>query len=299
MRLLEPAILKLDFAYGMPPPDVAAPRDPAMRGERCGEALMKIVVEAAREINPQVTIQYYGITPLMKSLVDMLALDDVGDCAESESDGHSEWSIWASLAGLEGYAIMASSGYDWHQDADIVMNTAIIGGSGCVLPMHIPDGSAVPERYICRRLAISRWQRRTRGWAPLWLNTESGTHGARPRVRNWGRLEKWQGETRLVALILKDGDGPGVDLGDGSHVRWSGCWALISQDEQSIFATSQLALIPFDAGWLELPRNAEPAEIRIISRTGETPLRTWKWKEAHLRIDLPDLTEGLVGLLVV
>ena len=90
-----------------------------------------------------------------------------------------------------------------------------------------------------------------------------------------------------------------MDLGDGIHVRWSGRWALISQDEQSIFATSQLALIPFDAGWLELPRDAEPAEIRIISRTGETPLRTWKWKEDHLRIDLPDLTEGLVGLLVV
>ena len=297
MHLLEPTILKLDFAYGMPPPDVAAPRDPALRGERCGEALLKIVVEAAREINPRVTIQYYCITPLMKSLVDMVALDDVGDCGEAEGAGHSEWSIWAALAGLQGFAVMASSGYDWHQDEAVVMNTAIIGSSGSVLPVTMPDGSAVPGRYICRRLAISRWQRPTRGWAPLWLNTEKGAHGVLPCVRNWGRLEKWKGETRLVSLILKEGSA--VDLGEGCQVRWSGRWALISQDEKSLFQTSQLALIPFEAGWIEMPLDAAPREIRAISRACETPFQSWKWKKDHLRIELPEVTDGLVGLLVV
>ncbi len=298
MYLLEPAILKLDFAYGMPPPDVASPRNPAMRGERCCEALMKIVVEAAREINPQVTIQYYGISPLLKPLIDMVALDDVGDCAEMEAAGHGEWSIWASLAGLQGFAVMASSGYDWHQDEAIVMNTAIIGSSGSVLPVHMPDGSPVPERFICRRLAISRWQRHTRGWAPLWLNTDKGAQGVLPRIRNWGRLETWEEKTRLVSLILKEGEGPSVDLGEGRHVRWSGRWALISQDQQSIFGTSRLALIPFDTGWLELPFDAEPREIRIISRQGEMPFQTWKWKKNRLRIDLPEWRDGFVGLLV-
>lgn len=296
MHLLEPTILKLDFAYGMPPPDVAAPRDPALRGERCGEALMKVVVEAARAINPQVTIQYYGITPLMKPLVDMIALDDLGDCGEMEGVGHSEWSIWASLAGLQGFAVMASSGYDWHQDETVVMNTAIIGSSGSVLPVNMPDGSAVPARYICRRLAISRWQRHTRGWSPLWLNTERGGHGLIPRVRNWGRLEKWNGQKRLVSLILKEG--PKVDLDEKYQVRFSGRWALISQDEQSLFKTAQLALIPFEAGWIELPLDAEPREIQIISRHGEGRLETWKWKKDHLLIELPELSEGLVGLLV-
>jgi len=297
MQLLEPTILKLDFAYGMPPPDVAAPRDPALRGERCGEALMKIVVTAAREINPQITIQYYGITPLLKSLVDMVALDDIGDCGELESAGHSEWSIWAALAGLQGFAVMASSGYDWHQDATIVMNTAIIGSSGAVLPVKMPDGAAVPSRYICRRLAIARWQRHTRGWAPLWLNTEKGAHGVRPCVRNWGRLEKWNGETRLVSLILKDGSR--VDLCEGRLARWSGRWILISQDENSIFQTSQLALIPLEAGWIEVTLDAVPHEIRAISRLGATRFRSWKWEKNQLRIELPEMTDGLVGLLVV
>jgi len=297
MRLLDPSILKLDFAYGMPPPDVATPRDPALRGERCGAELMKIVTEAAREINPQVTIQYYGLSPLLKPYTDMIALDDLGDCGELEGAGHAEWSIWASLAGLQGTAIMASSGYDWHQDEFVILDTAIIGSSGSVLPVNMPDGSAVPDRYICRRLAISRWQRHTRGWAPLWLNTEKGAHGFPPRVRNWGRLEKWHGETRLVSLILQQG--PAADLGERREVKWSGRWALISQDEQAIFRTSGLALIPFEAGMIDLPFVSRPKEIRIVSRQGETLLQSWSWEKERLRIDLPALSEGLVGLLVV
>jgi len=297
MRLLEPTILKLDFAYGIAPPDVAAPRDPALRGERCGAALMKIVAEAAREINPQVTIQYYGITPLLKAFTDMVALDDLGDCGEMEGAGHGEWSIWASLAGLQGTAIMASSGYDWHQDEFVIMDTAIIGSSGSVLPGTMPDGSPVPDRYICRRLAISRWQRHTRGWAPLWLDTEKGTLGRPPRVRNWGRLEKWEGETRLVSVILQQGGA--ADLGEGHAVKWTGRWAVISQDERSIFETGRLALIPFEAGAIELPYAAEPREVRVVSRGGETLLKTWRWEGERLGIELAELGEGVIGLVVV
>ncbi|MGB8356273.1 MAG: hypothetical protein WCD79_20410 [Chthoniobacteraceae bacterium] len=297
MRLLEPTILKLDFGYNTPPPDVGAPRDPALRGERCATELMKIVADAAREINPQVTIQYYGISPLLKPFIDMIALDDLGDCGEMEGAGHGEWSIWAALAGLQGTAIMASSGYDWHQDEFVILDTAIIGSSGSILPSTMPDGSPVPDRYICRRLAIARWQRHTRGWAPLWLNTEKGTLARPPRVRNWGRLEKWNGETRLVSLILQQGGV--VDLDEGREVKWSGRWAIISQDERSIFETGRLALIPFEAGAIEIPYVVEPREVRIVAREGETMLKTWRWENGRLGIELPELGEGFIGVVVV
>jgi hypothetical protein len=68
MRELNPQLIKLDFGYGLPGPDVSAPRNPEFRGERLSFELMKIIVDAAREVKPDVTIQYYGIHPLMRRL---------------------------------------------------------------------------------------------------------------------------------------------------------------------------------------------------------------------------------------
>ena len=61
---------------------MAVSRDPALRGERMGYELNRIIVEAAREINPAVTIQYYSVHPLMSSITDIVALDDLGDAVE-------------------------------------------------------------------------------------------------------------------------------------------------------------------------------------------------------------------------
>ena len=49
MKQYEPRLLKLDFGYGLPGPDVAASRDPALRGERMAYALMQTIVQAARK----------------------------------------------------------------------------------------------------------------------------------------------------------------------------------------------------------------------------------------------------------
>ena len=114
MRAFNPQLLKLDFGYGLPGPDVSAPRNPEFRGERLPyEFDVRIIVDAAREVKPDVTIQYYGIHPLMRPVTDVVALDDLGDAGGYEGEAHGEWSIWSALAAAQGSAIMASSGYDW------------------------------------------------------------------------------------------------------------------------------------------------------------------------------------------
>ena len=135
MRRFHPTLLKLDFGYGLPGPDVAVPKNPAFRGEQMAFQLICLIANAAREVNPNITIQYYGLHPLMQPVTDIVALDDLGDAGQQEAAGHGQWAIWSALAGAHGTAIMASSGYDWNADDEVLLNTAVIGAPGCVLPM--------------------------------------------------------------------------------------------------------------------------------------------------------------------
>jgi hypothetical protein len=277
VRAYDPAILKLDFGYGLPGPDVAAPADPALRGERLGHELYRIVSEAARAAKPDIAILLYGIHPLHLAHADILALDDMGDHGRAEADGHRHWSVWAALAAGTGRAINGSSGYFWADDAEILLDSAVLGQAGAVLPLLSAAGEATPRR-LARRRAVSRWCRRTERWRPLWLNSELGSLDSPPRVRSWGRVE----DGRLTALCLRDA----VD-----GFAHSGRWAVIAQGDGDL-RTGSVAAIPMDAGHLALPRAHPPA--RVVPDTG------WHWdgQRCVLTATEADLDGGLEGWLI-
>jgi hypothetical protein len=289
MKELKPELIKLDFGYGVPSPDVATARNPALRGEKLSFTLLQLITDAAREINPNVTLQYYSIHPLFRQVQNLLALDDVGDAGAREAEGHGQWSIWSSLAGRQGTAIMASSGYDWNADEEVLLNTAVIGAQSAVLPRKLADGSPVPPHKISKRVALALWHRHSVGWAPLWLNSHKGSFAQEPKPNCWGRLESKGGENRLTALALRDSTG----LTDRSAIRnmaWQGRWAIISQDEQSIFEARKVALIPFDGGFVEMPWTKAPAKVVMVSNKAEKPFTSWQWKDGKLKIN----AEGLL-----
>ena len=300
MKQYGPRLLKLDFGYGLPDPDVTASRDPALRGERTAYALMQTIVQSAREINPDVTIQYYGIHPLMRPVTDMVALDDLGDAGGKEAAGHAQWSVWSALAGLQGTAINASSGYDWQYDVEILLNTAVIGAPGAVLPLPVAKESALSPGAIAHRQALARWHRRQVGWRPLWLNSEAGSLTSDPQLRCFGRLETAGGKQILSALALRDEAKEGLAAEDLPGVHWEGRWAIISQDRQDIYAASTLACIPFDRGWLELPRAEKPARVTAVYLDREEPAADWQWKQGSLRLDARPRAGGrpLLGFLI-
>ncbi len=299
MRELKPRLLKLDFGYGLPGPDVAAPRDPALRGERFSYTLLKIIADAAREVDPTVTIQYYSIHPLMAPIENLITLDDLGDAGGQEAAGHGEWSVWAALAGVQGRAINASSGYDWRDDNEVLLDTAVIGAPGSILPLPT-EGLAPPPGFdFHHRRALVEWYRHTTLWKPLWLNSEKGAIGSEPRPRCFGRLEPLRGEDRLTALVLRpEGGGenqlnvPGLGL-----VRWQGRWAIISQDDEGLAASHRLACIPFDGGSLQLPRSAAPRHVVAVDKS-ERPLTSWSWHNSALEVQSP-ISPELVGILVI
>lgn len=251
IREYRPSVIKLDFGYGMPGPDTGAPRDPRYRGERLGDELYRILAAAARDEDPSVMIQLYGIHPLHAEVADLVALDDMGDHGDySEAEGHRHWSVWAALLGSQGVVVNGSSGYDWAQDAEVVLDTAVLGAPGAVLPLF--DERQPPTvRQLALRRAINRWHRTTARWEPLWLDSELGRIDVQPRVVSWGRVE--QGGV-LTALCLR-AESTALDDPALAGVRHSGDWALVSLDDSGVLE-GETAVIPVTAGELVLPRGA-------------------------------------------
>lgn len=276
MRELRPCMLKLDFGYGMPSPDVAAPRNPEFRGERLCFELLRIVAGAAKAEDPDVAIEFYGIHPLLRPLYDMLALDDMGDMGVHEVSGHQQRSVWAALTGAQSVAIMGSCGYFWSAIEEICLNSIVLGAPGICLPEIDGAGGSATPRITCRLRAFNRWHRRSVGWSPLWLNSHKGDADHEPRLACWGRLEG-EGLERLTVLVLRD-DKPKPDLSRWGIRDWTGRWAIIAQDDADISRSKRLACIPLDAGelvWARPPAGTihafhhEAAAGRSVSR--DTP----------------------------
>ena len=259
IRTYRPALIKLDFGYGMPGPDSAVPRDPALRGERLGHELYRIVRDAAKAEDPAVAIQLYGIHPLHAGLADVIALDDMGDHGDrAEAEGHRHWSVWAALLGKHGVVVNGSSGYHWDQDGDVVLDTAVLGSPGAVLPLLDP-AQPVSRRALARRRALNRWHRRTVRWSPLWLDSQLGSVDAQPSVVSWGRVET--PANVLTALCLRS-ESSGRLIGDSARgITHSGDWAVIAQGDTGLDAPRDVAVVPVSPGELRMPCGGAGVEL--------------------------------------
>jgi hypothetical protein len=304
MQKYSPVLLKLDFGYGLPSPNVGVPRDTSLRGERFSLRLLEIIAEAARTIHPGVAIEYYSVHPLVRSIADVIAVDDLGDAGAEEAQGHRQWSIWSAL-GAHGSNIMASSGYDWNADAEVVLNSAVIGVPGAVLSRTMDDGSPVPAKFINRRVAINRWFRRTTDWNPLWLNSTPGGSlpGGQPfdpLMRCFGRLERFGGQDRLTAVVLRGEPTSKVAVfGPLKGMTWKGSWALIAQDDEEIFRSRRLACLPVSGSELQIPRASRPQHVIAVAPTAEADWSEWEWATGMLTLRANNRPEDLLGFLIV
>lgn len=280
MKEIKPRVIKLDFGYGLPNPDMGAPRDPVLRGERHTFALMQQIAKAAKSVDPDVVIMGYGISPLWVPLTDLVSMDDQGDLWFDLHRGHQEWSVWASLLSGYGVAISGSSCYDWALDDGILLNSVILGSPGAVLPSEIAENEQVQPRFLNRRLAVNLWHRRTAKWEPRWYNSLTGNMQGPPQLKCWGRVE----EGNLTALALRESEsGHAVE-----NISWTGKWALISQDNASIATSGQVAVIPFTSGHITFFTQNKPQKIVRRNIDGESAMDQWKWADGKLTITVTE-----------
>jgi hypothetical protein len=259
---------------------------------------LEIIAEAARSVNKNVAIEYYSLHPLWQNVVDVVALDDLGDAGNQEAQGHRQWSVWSALAGAFGATIMASSGYDWNTDSDAVLDSAVIGVPGAVLSSKMDDGSPVPQVFLNRRTALNRWYRRTASWSPSWLNSSAGAYLQDPSMRCFGRLEFIRGKNRLTAVALRDQE-PSIRLDALGNMRWRGSWALIAQDDEDIFDSRRLACLPIEGAELVLPRSSQPIRVVAVTTSGEKPWSTWTWTGGTLTLNVAGESDQLLGFLII
>lgn len=298
MEKYQPVLLKLDFGYGLPSPNTGVPRDPSLRGERYSLRLLEIIAEAARSINPDVAIEYYSLHPLVRTIADVIALDDLGDAGNEEAMGHRQWSIWSALGGSKSN-IMASSGYDWNADAEVVLDSAVIGVPGAILSRKMEDGSPVPATFLSRRMALNRWYRRSTDWSPLWLNSFPGGYNQDPLMRCFGRLESIGGETCLTALTLREEGKHLLPKNALNGMTWQGRWAVIAQDDKDIFQSRRLACLPVDGAALQIPRPSRPNRVVAVNRSSETAWTGWTWADGKISLHIENSVDQLLGFLIV
>lgn len=303
IKAYNPAVLKLDFGYGLPGPDVCTPRDPAFRGEKLCLALLDIIVKAAREVKPDITIIYYGINPLLFHSFDLLSFDDMGDCGSSadyEIAGHSQRCLWASLVSSSGMALNTSSGYYWKAFSEILLDTAVAGVNGSVLPETDEAGMSISPFHICRWRAIQKWRRKTPRWKPLWLDANFGGSGSEPKIGSWARIEGPEGTQGIFSAALRGkGDGS-CFFYDLKGIEFTGKWGLISQDSKDIFSSRELAVIPFSKGCIKI--NREFGSVKLVKLGAGSNEKTEALKlpagnGLTLAVSEEDLTE-YIGYLI-
>ncbi|MDH6306056.1 hypothetical protein M2459_002800 [Parabacteroides sp. PF5-5] len=282
MKFFQPKVIKLDFGYGIPGPQMGVPRNPALRGERHSYELIKLISETAKSVDPDVTILYYGINPIFHEYVDIISLDDQGDIWYAIKEGHDLWSIWASLLSNSKLAITGSSSYEWHKDDEVILNTFILGSANAVLGTEMPDGSPVPDKYLNRRLAVNKWFRRSIQWEPVWLNSHLGDLQEMAELKCWGRQEG----TNLTALVLRGEKDSTYDI--LAPYEWTGRWAIISQDDKSITESSSVAVVPFDSGTISMKVRSKPKKVLSVGIHSQTEKKDWIWKNGELKINISD-----------
>ena len=299
MKTMHPKLIKLDFGYGLPSPDMAAPKNPAFRGERYAYELYRLIDSVAKNIDPSVSIMYYGISPLWTEIEDVISLDDQGDLWYAAKAGHDEWSIWASLLSSRKILLTGSSGYDWQKDAEAVLNSCILGVPSAVLPVTGINKENPSPEYLNRRLAINSWYRKTIQWTPLWLNSHTGDLNGPPVLNCWGRMERKDSLSVLTALVLRPDEKEKIQNEKINTIRWTGTWALITQDDRDLFSSEKIALIPFDSGRISIPMGIKPKSVTRKSIDKNEPFTGWQWNQGMFTIAIDrGLFENSAGFLI-
>jgi hypothetical protein len=112
-------------------------------------------------------------------------------------------------------------------------------------------------------------------------------------------MERIGGSDQLTALALRELKPEADDAAALRGMHWQGRWALISQDNASIFATRKLACIPFDTGSLDIMLDARPSRVVAVRADDQEEMNDWTFVDGRLHIDASSDHPGLLGFLVI
>ena len=271
VRTYRPAMVKIDFGYEIPLPDVAGPHDASQGGERLLLRFLEVIVGAIKQEDPAIAILYYCLTPLLNQYLDQTGADDMWMSRGAYDACFAKRALLSSWCGSFGVVPYGSSGYDWRSAEEIWLDTAIIGAPGIIAPISVADeyGDRLTPGLAARYNGIARITRTNPNYNVECYDADLHDPAAGPRARSWARIE----DGRAVVITLRPAAGgtarvAGIAEADGRAV-------IASLTDAGIGASAALAIVPFDAGRVSVALNGrgEPIVTAHLFGGGEIPRR--------------------------
>ncbi len=258
VRTYRPAMVKIDFGYEIPLPDVAGPHDPTQSGERLLLRFLEVIVGAIKREDPSIAILYYCLTPLLNDYLDQTGADDMWMSRGAYDACSAKRSLLSSWCGSFGVVPYGSTGYDWRSAEEIWLDSAVIGTPGIIAPITVADeyGDRLTPALAARYNGIARITRTNPNYTVECYDADLHDPAAGPRARSWARVE--DGHPVVVALRPAAG---GAARAPG--IAESACRvAIASLTSDGIRESTALAIVPFDPGRVTIARHGRAARDR-------------------------------------
>jgi hypothetical protein len=253
MQTHRPEFIKFDYGYGHPSLDVACPADSRLAGEAFFLKAAELLAEAARSVNPDVVIMYYGLTPLMTAHTDILGEDDPWASYGDYDIEINRRVYFSSLLGEIGMPTFGSGGYDWATMPSIWFDTVLAGPMGGIADPSGDERGQTPTREMAALFnGLSRIARSTTRFtldvtAADPISVIKGAHSS-----SWIRREDGQ----ITGLALRHADwfgSPGTKELRGI-IETEIDVVVIAQDEGGLSQSKTLGIVPIQSGNLTLVR---------------------------------------------
>ena len=255
MRRYRPDFLKFDFGYEIPSLNVVAPHDMAWAGERFMMKALEVSIGAMREVNPDLVVLYYSLSPLFLDYFDLHSPDDLGRCTGDFDLEANRRFFFSSLLGELGMPTWGSSGYDWPTAPDIWFDSAAVGTLGSLLSYWGPEAKALGKPEIIAKYNGLAHAVRPANTYSMTLVDEAYHGPARgAHASSWARKEK--GEVVLVALRERRFDGRKAGMKFEALVSTSASVVVASKTSEGLGRAAKLAVVPYGAGVVTVRRES-------------------------------------------
>jgi hypothetical protein len=224
---------------------------------------IQVVGDAMREVNPDIVILYYSLSPLFIDYFDLNSPDDLGLSSPDFDIEANRRFFFASLMGEIGMPVWGSGGYDWITSPEIWFDTIPLGGLGSLGGFAGPGPKllATPER-VAKFNGLAELTRYAHFFSPTPL--DAYYHGAirGGHASSWARAEN--GEVVMVALRQYQLTGGKGTQKFRDLVSTDTTVVVGSRTSEGIARARKLGVVPFGKGQVALKREAGPVTADVI-----------------------------------